>query len=160
MPTNPEAYRTMVLLDNETQVGLPGSCWLSPTQYTLDPATRMLTLLGAAGAATIWSATLTPAALAAGQTNDYAPGSLTTVNRLRLSADAAGSQISGLVPTGIVDGQVIVVTNISANDLTLLAASAASAAANRFAINGDQVLGQGQSITLLYDTGLARWTQV
>lgn len=157
MPTNPETTRTMVLLDNETQVGLPGSCWLNPAQISLDTATRMLSILQGAGGAFALTATLTPAALGAGQTDDYNPGSLAAVARLRLSANAAGSQLSGLIASAT-DGQAIVITNISANDLTLLAENAGSAAANRFALNGDVILGANQSVTLLYDTGIARWT--
>jgi hypothetical protein len=74
-----------------------------------------------------------------------------------LSANAAGSQLSGLVAS-TTDGQVVVIQNISANDLTLLAESASSTAANRFAINGDLILGANQSISLIYDTGIARWS--
>lgn len=157
MPTNNEVYRTMILLDDETQVGLPYSAWLNPAQYSLDPTTRKVTLLPGAGSAFTLTTSLTPAALGAGQTDNYNPGDFSAVARLRLSANAAGSQLSGLVASAT-DGQVVVITNISANDLTLLDESASSTAANRFGLNGDRILGQNESLMLIYDTGIARWS--
>lgn len=99
----------------------------------------------------------TPAALAAGNTNDYAPD-LTDISRLRLAANAAGSTLTGLA--GGTDGRVLILTNVSANDLTLSPEDAGSAAANRFAMNGTVIVGQNQSVQIIYDGPLQRWTML
>lgn len=154
MAQNLDKTRTMVTLDNEV-ASLVNSGWLDPSQFSIDPVTRKVTLVtGGTTASVIFSAASSHAALPAGNTDDLAlPAG---VARLRLSADAAGSTVTGLVAGA--DGQVIIVTNVSANDLTLEPENAGSAAANRFAINGTVILGQNQSLALMYDTGIARWS--
>lgn len=97
---------------------------------------------------------VTPAALAAGQTDDWAPV-IAAVSRVRAAADAAGSTVTGLA--GGVADQFLILTNISANDLTLEPENVGSAAANRFAMNGTLILGAKQSVSMVYDGGLTRW---
>lgn len=153
MAQNLDKTRTMVTLDNEV-ASLFNSGWLDPTQFTIDPVTRKITLLGGTSGAVAFTAANTPAALAAGNNNNFALPA--NVSRIRFSANAAGSTLTGLGAG--TDGQVIVIQNISANDLTLSPEDALSLAANRFAINGSQILGQNQSLAFMYDTGIARWT--
>jgi hypothetical protein len=144
----------MLTLDNEV-ASLFNSGWLDPTQFTKDPVTGKVTLItGGTTQNVVFTAASTPAALAAGNNNNFALPA--NVSRIRFSANAAGSTLTGLGAGA--DGQVIVVTNISANDLTLSPEDALSLAANRFAINGTQILGANQSLAFMYDTGIARWS--
>lgn len=117
-------------------------------------------LSGAAAPGVFTSLTLTPpvaAALAAGNTDDWAPG---VAGAARIQATPAGAATVTGLEAGV-DGQYLIVTNMSAvDDVTLLAQNAGSVAANRFASNGDTVLGPGQSAAFLYDGVLARWTRV
>lgn len=153
MAQNLDKTRTMLTLDNEVS-SLVNSGWLDPTQFSKDPVTGKVTLLGTVPGNVVFSGSSTPAALAAGNNNDFALPA--TVSRIRFSANAAGSTLTGLGAG--TDGQVIVIQNISANDLTLSPEDVNSLAANRFAINGAQVLGQNQSLAFMYDSGVARWT--
>jgi hypothetical protein len=95
-------------------------------------------------------------AVLAGNTDNWAPD-LTDVVRLELTA-AGSATITGLA--GGTDGRYLIVTNVAANDITLLVENAGSSAANRFAANGDIILDQGWSATFLYSAAAARWTRV
>lgn len=127
--------------------------FLNPAQFTKD-SNGQVSFNGAASGQVVWSgvATIT---LGAGDNDDIAPD-LTEAARLQVTTNAAGSTLTGIAAGS--DGQVLVITNVSANDLTLSPEDAGSAAANRLAINGPQVLGQYQSLMFLYDATIARWT--
>lgn len=94
---------------------------------------------------------LTPAALAAGTTNDYAPVGLISANALRLTADAANSSLGGMLATG--NGQQFLVVNLGAGLLTFLHLSGGSAPANEFICPGgsDFSLVQNGTCKLWYD---------
>lgn len=114
-----------------------------------------LTGLTALNGAVKLGGAVTPAALAA-DAGDYAPAGLATAARVRVSGSAA-RLIHGLAAG--VDGQVLVVENVGAFDITLKAQSTTATAANRFALVSDVVLAkQGGAATLVYDAPLARWT--
>jgi hypothetical protein len=76
---------------------------------------------------------------------------------LQLSSDAAHS-ISGLA-TGA-EGRVVSILNVGGAPITLLDESAASAAANRFALGGNLVLAGKQATILRYDGTAARWQAI
>jgi len=100
---------------------------------------------------------VSPAALAAGVTNNWAP-TLTGATRVELSGGAA-AEITGLV--GGVDGRWLILTNIGAtNNVIIRDEDVLSTAANRFSMNGDLILGLSESATFLYSGTLSRWTRV
>lgn len=97
----------------------------------------------------------TPAALAAGDNDDYSLGPVTDF--LRLSADGGGSAL-----TGFADGRGnrrLVIVNISANTLTLEHEDAASVATNRVitATGAAITLAQNDVAEVLYDEVSTRW---
>ncbi len=96
---------------------------------------------------------LSPAQITSNQ-NDYAPASFSTASMLRLDTDAA-RELTGLA--GGTTGRVIDVHYIGATTLTLKDESASSAAANRFALPADLVLGPDMSVRLVYDGTSSRW---
>jgi hypothetical protein len=101
---------------------------------------------------------VTPAALAAGNNNDYA--GFSTNSFARLSANAAGSTLTGFANG--TNGRVLILVNISANALTITNEDAASVAANRIITLSGQsvVLGLNDVMALAYDPTTTRWRQV
>ncbi len=97
----------------------------------------------------------TPAALAAGDNDDYAIGAV--VDFLRLAADGAGSALTGL-DSGRVARRLVIV-NISANTLTLEHEDTASSANNRIitATGAAITLAQNDMAELIYDDTSSRW---
>lgn len=105
--------------------------------------------------AEVYSGVITPAALTV-NTNDYNPAGLATAARLRMSATGA------LNLTGIsagAGGRRLVLHNIGGAAITLKD-DVTSTAANRFALNGDIVLSQDQSLQIEYDGTTARWRAI
>jgi hypothetical protein len=96
---------------------------------------------------------ITPAQLTSDQ-NDYNPTGLGLASTLRVSSDAART-ITGL--TGGADGRIVILHNVGGNAITLKDESASSAAANRFALAADLVLGADECCTLHYDATSSRW---
>lgn len=96
---------------------------------------------------------LSPAALSAGNNNNYDAGEARV---LRLSADAAGSTLTGITKGW--EGRRIQIVNVSANSLTV-AHSTASSAVNQFVspTGADVVLGQNDAAEALYDDTSDRW---
>lgn len=118
--------------------------------------------------ATTWafSGDITPTALSADQ-NNYNPTGLSTSSVLRLQANSADRNITGL--QGGADGRVIIITNVGVPgtnfDVILKHESGSSTDVNRF-YNSANSGGQGdirirprQGIMLWYDTaeGVGRW---
>jgi hypothetical protein len=103
--------------------------------------------------------TITPPALPAGNTNDYAPAGFATARILLLTVNAAGSILTGLA--GVAPGRDInlVYQDPAGSSLTLKHASAASAIANRFACPGDVdlVLSHNAGANLWYDAAQSHW---
>lgn len=87
--------------------------------------------------------------------NDWAPTGIATASIIRVNASSAVS-VSGLLAAAV-DGTLLILDNVGAFNVTLLASSASSAAANRFLIPRPIVLGPNQSVTLKYDLTAARW---
>jgi hypothetical protein len=96
---------------------------------------------------------LAPAEITADQ-DDYNPAGLAQASVLRLASDAS-RDITGLAGGG--DGRVMALVNVGANPIVLRDASAASAAANRFAFGVDVTLAAKRSAVLWYDATDARW---
>ncbi len=96
---------------------------------------------------------IAPAQITANQ-NDYNPAGLGTASVVNVSSDAARS-LSGLA--GGAEGRVVSLLNTGGQIVTLLNESAASAAANRFALGGDVAVGAKQAVLLRYDGTASRW---
>jgi hypothetical protein len=105
--------------------------------------------------------TISPAQIT-GTTHNYNPAGLSTAYHLRLDLDAART-ITGIVPSmaaGQNDGRTLVITNISAFNLTLQHDNGAdSTAANRFSLanNANRVVAPNESVEIYYDDISDRW---
>lgn len=98
---------------------------------------------------------LVATAITGGAHNDYSPvGFGPTVGFLDLSP-AADANITGILAGG--DGQQLIVTNLSAHNLTLNSLNGGSVAANRLRIVADLTLGQNNSARFVYSVALALW---
>jgi len=108
-----------------------------------------------------WTGEISPAALAAGANDNYAPTNFANARTLRLSGDGGGTSAIGSIaaPTA---GRKITLINVSANNITMTNAAGTGTAANRIltATGADVVLAGAGTITLWYDTTTARWRQV
>jgi hypothetical protein len=99
------------------------------------------------------SGTLSPAQIVANQ-DDYNPAGLATANVLRISSDAARN-ITGI--QGGASGRLLTVENIGNFPITLKH-EVTSAAANRFALGGNDIIVPAASLIVLwYDAVLTRW---
>jgi hypothetical protein len=98
----------------------------------------------------------TPAALAAGTTHDLTIGGLAALNRIRLTADAANSVLTGIVTAG---AYLYLCSNIGTGTLTLKHEDGGSTAANQFRTPGavDFVVPVNGMFWMLYDATAARW---
>lgn len=92
---------------------------------------------------------ITPPALTASQ-NDYEPSGLATAQWIRISSTTAVN-LTGLKAGSV--GDVILLTNIGSNTITLVHASASSAEANRFRCPGagDFALATQESVWVIGD---------
>jgi hypothetical protein len=106
---------------------------------------------------------LSPAALAAGSTNDYDPvvGSQNS-KFVRITANAANSILTGFAPAlgTFFDGQMHVFVNIAAaGTLTLSHQDAGATAVYRFlcSTGASIVLSPNQAADLIYDNTAQRW---
>jgi hypothetical protein len=105
------------------------------------------------------SGILTPSALAAGDTNNWNPGSLSGIGRVRVAYNSAGtSNITGMVAAA--DGTRLILTNVSAYAGMISGESTSSTTANRFSGNGDAYHAPGQSYEVIYDGALSRWSRL
>lgn len=108
---------------------------------------------------------ISPAALAAGNTNNYNPTDLANTFALRLSGNVVTSVLTGLTApsAGALngDGRTHLLVNIGANPIDITNEDAASTAANRFlTVTGATVtLAQNATMLLWYDTTSDRWRQ-
>jgi hypothetical protein len=107
---------------------------------------------------------ITPAALGAGNTNDWT-GLLTDAvsaamrHWARISGNAVTSVLTGIDTTVVEDGDTFELTNISANAIEITDEDAASLAANRFITptGVTYLLGADETVIIRYDTASARW---
>lgn len=101
---------------------------------------------------------ISPAALGAGSTDNYAPTGLSTASRLR-ATPVATSVLTGI--TGGADGRELWLDNISATESLQLNHDATSTATNRFFLpnNANLTMLPNTSVLLVYDATLAsgRW---
>jgi hypothetical protein len=99
----------------------------------------------------------TPAALAAGVTNNYDPGSRDAV--WRLTGHASGSQLTGIVAPALTHGEVHLLVNIGSGPLVLVTDDgAASTAENRFLLDAAAVVIPANGVRLIrYDLVDSRW---
>ena len=104
------------------------------------------------GAGTFSSVALTPAQIAA-DTNNYAPG----VGWFQRWSSDASRNVTGLVAG--VDGQVIEVWNVGAQNIVLINASGSSTSANQFASStgADLTLLPGKCVMGRYDLTSTKW---
>lgn len=110
---------------------------------------------GVLGGVLALSGDITPTAISADQ-NDYNPTGLSTATVLRLEASGANRSISGLA--GGADGRIIILCNIgSTYAIYLLAESASSTAANRFALPNSMDLLPKVCLMIQYDSTTQRW---
>ncbi len=103
-------------------------------------------------------AIISPAALAAGATEDWDPPGLATARLIRVSTNAAGSTVNGIVAH--VPGQVLTLENIGpAGDLTLANQALGSTAGNRIiGVGGlDMTIPVGDRIDVFQDATTGRW---
>lgn len=92
---------------------------------------------------------------ATGGNNDYAPtGFGATTGFLELTP-AGVANITGL--TAGYDGQLVVITNLSANSLTLNALNGSSQSANQFRMVGDIILSQYNGQAFKYSATIGKW---
>lgn len=101
----------------------------------------------------MFSSIISPTAFAA-QQNNYNPTGLADANVLRLTSTGA-QNITGIVAPSTT--KTITIFNIGASNITLIDASASSAADNRFQMNGNTILNPNEGIILWYDITTARW---
>jgi hypothetical protein len=107
---------------------------------------------------------ITPAALGAGNTNDWT-GLLTDAvsasmrHWARVSGNAVTSVLTGIDTTVVEDGDTFELTNVSANAIEISHQDVASAAANRIITPTavTYVLAADETVIVRYDTTTARW---
>jgi hypothetical protein len=112
--------------------------------------------------AVVEDSVISPTALGAGTTNDYAPTGLSGARIIRQDVSAA-TVVTGLVAQQA--GQLVVLMNIATaggNTLTLNHDDGGSTAANRFLLSGlaAVVIPAGGSLELWYDGTSSRWRTV
>lgn len=97
----------------------------------------------------------TPGAIASGTVNDYNPTFFKTSAVMRMVAGAGGSQLTGLVAQRA--GFIITLSNVGADNLTIMSENAGSSANNRFSLVTDLTILPNDSMTFYYDGSSSRW---
>ncbi|RPH75960.1 hypothetical protein EHM76_00330 [bacterium] len=103
------------------------------------------------------AAFLTPPTLPNSLTQNWNPGEIANISRIRFSTAGAAAQLGGMIPPPG-DGRIIILTNVGANILTITDQDAGSLAANRFAVGAGIVIPPGASASFIYDTNLLRYS--
>jgi hypothetical protein len=101
---------------------------------------------------------LSPAALSAGNNNNYNPAGLDSAIVLRLTP-GVGSLLTGIAAPSV-PGQTLVIFNLGTDDLTVTHEDGSSSAANRILLpnaTASVVVRDNGSITLWYDGTSSRW---
>lgn len=145
------------LQDENAEYAHDGAAWVAYSAASAGALLAANNLSDVANKATslsnLFAADISPAQLTA-NADDYNPTSLSTSTVLRVSSDASRN-ITGL--QGGADGRVIVLANVGSNPIVLKDSDAASAAANRFALDADLTLSADMSAVLIYDATSSRW---
>lgn len=113
------------------------------------------------GSGAVLSPWISPPALPAGNTNDYAPAGWATSPVVRVTPDpVAGSTITGFL--ALPEGTIRVIKNVGAQDLIISGFDALSAAANRIAVpigaTNRVTIPPNGSYEFIYDATTIRWT--
>jgi len=91
-------------------------------------------------------------------THDFVIPGLKDNNVLNVSTDGGNYDLTGIVPTGIVNGQTFFVYNVGDPGIVKLKnASIQSLPANRFITDGDVQIKVGMGVIFTYDTSVSRW---
>lgn len=103
-----------------------------------------------------FSGSISPPQITSNQ-NDYNPTGLSTANRIRLTSDQDGRNITGLA--GGLNGLTIIVENVGSFIINLVNQSTSSAANNRFLNHRSTTiaLAAGDVCSLTYDSTLNNW---
>lgn len=92
---------------------------------------------------------------ATGANNDYDPAGFDATTGFLELTPTGDCNISGLVAG--YNGQLVIITNLSAHVITLNALNGASQAANQFRMVGDIALGQNNGQAFKYSTPIGKW---
>jgi len=126
--------------------------------FTYDAANNQLTIPGATvGEDLALTGDISPSQITSNQ-NDYNPTNQSTSTRIRLDSDTSIRKLTGLANGA--DGRILLLENISANTIMITNQdTGSSTAGNRFDFNGyDVPIFPKQTIVLVYDSTLSRWT--
>jgi hypothetical protein len=125
-----------------------------PTDTSRAP-TASPTFTGTTNISGAWqlSGIISPAAITGNQ-NNYNPTGLSANTVLRITATAPFN-ITGL--NALSNGNVIALSNIGTNAITLTNLDASSTPANQFNIGANTALGAGQTALLIYDGTASQW---
>lgn len=112
---------------------------------------------GGGGGPIEFTSPITPAALAAGDTNNYAPTGISTTTWIRQAVNASDSALTGLSAQDA--GKLIMIENLGPSLLEIKHEDAGSTAANRFALPGETNLfiPPGGTSSFVYDGTSSRW---
>lgn len=93
--------------------------------------------------------------------NDWAPTGLAAGGILRVNPDTAAVSITGIAAPSspFNDGRVLIVYNVGTGGfaLNIINESASSTAANRFSLDSNFAINQGQGAVFTYDSTSSRW---
>lgn len=95
---------------------------------------------------------------AIGANNDYAPTGFGATTGFLDCTLAGVTNITGLLAG--YDGQIVIVTNLSTDTLTLNALNGGSQAANQFRMVSDLILNQYNSRTFKYSAMIGKWVGI
>jgi len=91
-----------------------------------------------------------------GNQDNYNPASLSVANVIRIASDAS-RDITGLQTFAGMDGRMLVIHNIGAQNIVLKDQSGSSFATNRFEFDADKTILPNTSVMLFYDGTTLAW---
>jgi hypothetical protein len=124
----------------------------APDTVTMPSGTTFAARALSASETVVLSGIISPTQITADQ-HDYNPSGFSAASIVRVSTDASHN-LTGLLAGS---GRVVLLSNIGAQDLVLVAESSASAEANRFSIGSNITLTANKTLLLHYDTTSTRW---
>lgn len=147
----------IVSSSGQVAAALPTGTVSSSTQINTGSFTGSFTgtFTGATAGAFVLGSVLSPAAVSS-NTHDYNPAGLSTANFLRISATTNVSLTGIQAPSPAVN-QVLFVVNVGTGNINMLNNNAGSSTANRFNMNNDRLLNNGEGVILIYDTTSLGW---
>jgi len=96
--------------------------------------------------------------IGAGQTDNLVVPDIENVHRIRVTSTNDAAVVTGIA--GGTDGQLLLLTNVSAFAFTLPNENTSSTDVNRFSSNGDTYVPAKCSALFIYDDEINRWTKV